>query len=128
MERGVLQGRGAAECGHPLRLFPGVLLCELPYSALLVATTLLVIISHMHTHTHTHVHIHPQLLFHSRLHVHTWLLTMQCIMVAFQIVVLLRALYWFQTLSMSVFLTFNYFVLYKLLYNRLWFRIVPVLS
>ena len=53
---------------------------------------------------------------------------MKCIMVAFQIVVLLRALYWFQTLSMSVFLTFNYFVLYKLLYNRLWFRIVPVLS
>ena len=42
MEWGVLQGGGAAECGHPLRLFPGVLLCELPYSALLVATTLLV--------------------------------------------------------------------------------------
>jgi len=53
---------------------------------------------------------------------------MQCIMVVFQIVVLLRALYWLQTLSMSIILAFNYFVLYKLLYNRLWFRIVPVLS
>jgi len=81
----------------------------------------------LYTYT-THTYTHTQLLFHSRLHVHTWLLTMQCIMVAFQIVVLPRALYWSQTLSMSVFLTFNYFVLYKLLYNRLWFRIVPILS
>ena len=80
-------------------------------------------LTHLYTHnTHTHTHNY------SRLHVHTWLLTSAPCMVAFQIVVLLRALYWFQTLSMSVFLTFNYFVLYKLLYNRLWFRIVPVLS
>jgi len=56
------------------------------------------------------------------------LATMQCIMVVFQIVVLLRALYWLQTLSMSIILAFNYFVLYKLLYTRLWFRIVPVFS
>ena len=63
-----------------------------------------------------------QLLFHSRLHVHTWLLVLQCISVAFQIVVLLRCIYWYQVLSMSVLLIFNYFVLYKLLHNRLWLR------
>lgn len=68
------------------------------------------------------------LLFHSRLHVHTWLLSMQCIIVAFQIVVLLRVCFWFQALSLSVFLAFNYFVLYKLLYNRLACRNTPWLA
>ena len=69
-----------------------------------------------------------QLLFNSRLHVHTWLLTMQCITVAFQMVVLLRSVFWFQTLSMSIFLLFNYFILYKLLYNRLILRRSPSLT
>jgi len=59
-----------------------------------------------HTHTDKHSCSYSILI----LHVHTWLLTMQCIMLEFQIVVLLRVLYWFQTLSMSAFMTFNYFV------------------
>lgn len=63
----------------------------------------------------------PQLLFNSQLHIHTWLLAMQCIIVAFEIVVLLRVTYWYQILSISVFLLFNYFILHKLLYNRLMF-------
>ena len=75
-----------------------------------------------HAHTHTHTHTHTQLLFNSRLQVYTWLLVLQCISVAFQLVVLLRCTYWYQVLSMSVFLVFNYFVLYKLLHNRLWLR------
>jgi len=61
-------------------------------------------------------------LFHSRLSVHTWLLSLQVVIVAFQIVVLLKSMFWFQTLSMSVLLAFNSFILYRLLYNTLWLR------
>ena len=46
---------------------------------------------------------------------------MQCIIVTFEIVVLMRVSYWYQILSISVFLVFNYFILHKLLYNRLMF-------
>jgi hypothetical protein len=58
-------------------------------------------------------------LFSSRHHVYTWLLAMQCVLIAFQIVVLLRCVFWYQFLSLSVFLTFNSYIFYVLLYNRL---------
>ena len=60
-----------------------------------------------------------QLLFNSRLHIISWLLAMQCVVVLFEMVVLLRVVHWYQTLSISVFLLFNYFILHRLLYNRL---------
>ena len=61
----------------------------------------------------------PQFFFCSRHHVYTWLLAMQCVLIAFQMVVLMRCLFWYQFLSMSVLLTFNSYIFYVLLYNRL---------
>lgn len=68
------------------------------------------------------------LVFNSRLQIHSWLLAMQCVLVAFEIVVLLRSFFWFQIMNMSVFLSFNYFILYRLLYNRLLYRKVTWLT
>jgi hypothetical protein len=66
--------------------------------------------------------------FSSRHHVYTWLLAMQCVLVTFQIVVLLRCTFWFQFLSMSVLLTFNSYIFYLLLYNRLRCRQTRLIS
>ena len=63
-----------------------------------------------------------QTLFHSRVYIYTWLVALETVAVLMLLVALFKSHHWHQCLSAAILLTFNYYLFYRLLLNRLSLR------